>query len=324
MATTILVTGSSGTVGTALTLELMARGYRVIPLDIKPSLWDETIDKMTVRHDLRKSLHTATVSKKPDVIVHLAANARVHDLVVRPDLARDNYLMTFNILEYARRHHIRRVLFSSSREIYGESKRGEKRREDSTDVTRIKSPYTASKFGAEALLHAYHECYGIKPVIARLSNVYGKYDVSERVIPLFIYYAKRHRDMVIFGKEKKLDFTYIDDCVDGLVRIIERFDEVAGLTFNISRGVGERIVDVAWLIIEYMNSRSRLTYGTKRVGEISSFVGDISLAKRKLGYRPQVLLQEGLKKNIEWYLEAMKSRRVYQSQRRNLARRGWA
>ena len=324
MARTILVTGSSGTIGTALVQELIRRGDNVIPLDIKHSPWDEKIERRTVFHDLRKPLDKIKLRRRPDTIVHLAANARVHDLVVRPDLARDNCLMTYNLLEYARRHGIKRFLFSSSREVYGESRAGEKRREDSVSLTKIKSPYTASKFGAEALLHAYQECYDIKPVIVRLSNVYGRYDVSERVIPLFIYYAVRHRDITVFGREKKLDFTYMDDCVDGLVRIIRRFDRVTGLTFNLSRGVGERLIDLANMIVELVGSRSNISTSSKRVGEISSFVGNINLARRKLGYSPKVLLKDGLAINIEWYLNAMKTRRIYQAQRRNLGKRGWA
>jgi nucleoside-diphosphate-sugar epimerase len=324
MAKTILLTGSSGTVGTALAMELINRGYDIIPLDIKHSLWDEEIDRKTVFHDLRQPIHRQILRrrKKPDMIIHLAANARVHDLVVRPRLARDNYLMTYNLLEYARQEKITRILFSSSREVYGESRVGERRKEDDTTLIKIKSPYTASKFGSEALLHAYHECYGIKPVLVRLSNVYGRYDVSERVIPLFIYYAVRNRDLIIFGKEKKLDFTYIDDCVDGLIRIIKRFDRVAGLTFNLSRGVGERIIELAKMIVSHLDSRSKIRIGTKRVGEISSFVGDISLARKMLGYSPKVTLKDGLPKNIEWQLKATRSEamRVYQRQRRNLLR----
>ncbi len=326
MVKTILLTGSSGTVGTALALELIRKRYDVIPIDVKHSLWDDEIERKTVFHDLRILLDKLRLRKKPDMIVHLAAHARVHDLVLRPDLARDNFLMTFNILEYARKEKITKVLFSSSREIYGDSKAGERRKEKDTALVKIKSPYTASKFGSEALLHAYFECYGIKPVIARLSNVYGRYDISERVVPLFIYYAFRKRDIPIFGKEKKLDFTYIDDCVDGLIRIVERFDRVAGLTFNLSRGVGERIIDIAKKIVSILDSRSKIVIGNRRVGEISTFIGDISLARKKLGYSPKVTLEEGLPKNIEWYIEAAsyKAMRVYQRQRRNLKRRGWA
>lgn len=319
-----MVTGSSGTVGTALVQELYAKGYQVIPLDIRRSLWDTRINRSTIRHDLRRPLSDLKMRRLPDLIVHLASNARVHDLVVDPGKALDNYIMTHNILEFARQRGVKRFVFSSSREVYGESVQATARREDSTHVTTIKSPYTASKFASEALIHAYHECYDIRPVIVRLSNVYGRFDVSERAVPLFIYYARRNRTINIFGEEKRLDFTYTDDAVDGLVRIVDRFDKVAPETFNITRGKGARIVDVARKIIDLVGSGSTLNIGTKRTGEISTFVADISRARKRLGFNPKVDVDEGIRLNVEWYLEAIKEPRVYQTQRRDLMHRGWA
>ena len=323
MIKTILVTGSSGTVGTALVQELEKQNYRVIPLDIKSNPWDKKIDRKTVRLDLRKSLKKTDIRAKVDLIIHLAANARVHELVVKPKQSLDNYLMTYNVLEYARLNSVPGVLFSSSREVYGESQTGKRRREIDTHVSRIKSPYTASKYSAEALIHAYRECYDIKTVIVRLSNVYGRFDVSERVIPLFIYYALRNRPITVFGKEKKLDFTYTDDCVDGLCRIVKSFDSVNGLTFNISRGKGERLYDLARMIVAETESKSTISFTSKRTGEISSYTGDIALAKTKLGYKPRTDLKDGLKYNIEWYLKALKSPKIYQMHRRYLKHWGW-
>ncbi len=324
MIKTIMVTGSSGTVGTALVQSLSAQGFKVLPLDIRHSLWDKSIDRRTIFRDLRKPLKDLRLRHKPDLIIHLASNARVHDLVVDPQKALDNYLMTHNILELARQHDIKRFVFASSREVYGESKLDDKRREDSTHVSRIKSPYTASKFASEALIHAYHECYGIKPVIVRLSNVYGRYDVSERAVPLFIYYARRDRTINIFGKEKKLDFTYTDDAIEGFSLIARKFDRIAPNTLNITSGTGARIIDVARIIIDELDSKSKISIDNKRTGEISTFVADISKARELLGYRPKVSLEVGLVRNIEWYLEVMKSRNIYESQRRDLLRRGWA
>jgi UDP-glucose 4-epimerase len=311
-------------VGTALTQALVAAGYAVTPLDIRRSLWDPHIDRATIRCDLRRRIRDKRLLRTHfDLIIHLAANARVHDLVVKPRLALDNYLMVHSILEYARETGQRRLLFSSSREVYGESHPDEKRREESTDVARIKAPYTASKFGAEAMIHAYRECYGIEPVIVRLSNVYGRYDVSERVVPVFLYYALRNREITVFGREKKLDFTFIDDCIDGLTAMVKRFDRIAGMTFNLSSGKGERLLDLADLVVRVVDSKSIVRVSNKRVGEISSFVGDISLARKYLNYRPKVRLPEGVALGAEWYIEAMRSRRAYESQRRNLAGRGW-
>jgi len=324
MVKNILVTGSSGTVGTALVQQLQQQNFNVIPLDIKPTIWDKNINRRTVLCDLRQPLDQLKLRRIPDLIVHLASNARVHDLVVDPKKALDNYVMTHNLLEFARIRGIKRFVFASSREVYGESKEGVKRRENTTDIVKIKSPYTASKYAGEALIHAYQYCHGIMPVIVRLSNVYGRFDVSERAVPLFIYYARRNRTINIFGAEKKLDFTYTDDAIDGLVRIAKRFDRVAPNTINISSGKGTRIIDVARLIIEHLDSDSRINIGAKRTGEISSYVGDISLANKLLNYKPKVSLEDGIKRNVEWYLEAMKIRKVYARQRRDLLKRGWA
>lgn len=323
MISTIMITGSSGTVGTALAKSLIKNGYSVIPVDIKKNIWDNKINKKTIKLDLRKSI-SLQLKKRPELIIHLAANARVHDLVLDPRKAIDNHLMTHHILEYARKQDINKVIFSSSREVYGESGLTAKRKEASTNVADIKSPYTSSKYASESLLHAYNDCYGIKPVIVRLSNVYGRYDVSERVIPYFIYLAKRNRDMHVFGKEKKLDFTYIDDTVDGFLRIIKRFNRIAPETFNITSGTGTKILDLATMIIKKINSSSKINIDKKRTGEITSFVADLSKAKKLLGYKPNISINDGISSNIDWYINAMKDRRVYMTQVRNLKRRGWA
>lgn len=323
MENKILITGSSGTIGSALCLTLAAKKKKFIPLDIKPYLWNNKIDNKTIRFDLRKSIDKIKLPFKPNMIIHLAANARVHDLVVNPKLAYDNYLMTHNILEYARLNKIEKFIYASSREVYGESTKP-KRKEVDTHVSNIKSPYTASKFGAEALIHAYQECYGLKPVIVRFSNVYGRYDISERVVPLFIYYALKNRDIHIFGKEKKLDFTFIDDAIDGIMKITNRFNKASGHTFNLSKGKSEPLDKVAKLIIKELNSDSKIFYDKIRTGEISSYTGDITLAQNILNYNPKVSLEDGLKESIEWYLDIMKSKRNYNIQRRNLLKRNWA
>jgi UDP-glucose 4-epimerase len=103
----ILVTGSSGTIGTALCIELLKEGYDVIGVDIKPNEWDNEVDKRTIMSDLLVSpLLGMNFEGYFDLIIHLAANAKVHQSVKTPDLARDNFLMTYNVLEFAGLNHI--------------------------------------------------------------------------------------------------------------------------------------------------------------------------------------------------------------------------
>ncbi len=324
MIKNILITGSSGTVATALVKSLSNnKSYNIIPLDIRPSIWDRKIEKKTKRIDLRKPLTNLKLKKKPDLIIHLAANARVHDSVIDPSLAHDNHMMTYHLLEYARVNKISKFIFASSREIYGESTANHKRSEASLDIRKLKSPYTASKFGSEALIHSYANCYDFDPVIVRLSNVYGRYDASERVIPLFIYYAMKNRDLTIFGAEKKLDFTFIDDAVVGFEQIVKKYSKVKNMTFNLSRGKSEKLIDIAKIIIKKLGSNSKISIDHKRVGEISSFTADLSNAKKQLGYNPKVNIDEGLQKTVDWYLKVRSNKRIYDHQRRNLLKRGW-
>ena len=325
MIKTILITGSSGTVGTALVKSLIhSQKYNLILIDKKKSIWDETINKQTIFHDLTKQIPKSKISQKPDLIIHLAAHARVHDLVIEPQKALENHQMTHNLLEYARLNNIKRFVFASSREVYGESISRGKRKEDSTHISKIKSPYTASKFAAEALIHAYRECYSLKPVIVRLSNVYGRYDISERVIPLFIYYALRNRDIKVFGADKKLDFTYIDDVVNGFEQIIKKYDKVSPNTINLSGGKGTTLLDVAKMIVKSLDSGSKISITLKRVGEISQYIGDISNAKKNLGYIPKVSISQGLRRNIDFYIKTMDSKKHLDYQIKELNKRGWA
>ena len=96
----ILVTGSSGTIGTALCESLLTQGYKITGVDIRHNKWNDQIDKLTIIGDLRKANFHTALKQDVDLIIHLAANARVYDLVERPKLARDNFLMVFNVLEY--------------------------------------------------------------------------------------------------------------------------------------------------------------------------------------------------------------------------------
>lgn len=88
------------------------------------------------------------------------------------------------------------------------------------------------KIGGEALIHAYKQCYDIDFIILRFSNVYGKYDETDRVVPLLIKLTKEGKDLIVYGKDKVLDFTYIDDTINGMMRCIEKFEEVKNDTLT--------------------------------------------------------------------------------------------
>lgn len=297
----ILITGSSGTIGTRLGEKLLNLGYEIIGVDWKKNKWHKNLEKRTTHLDLRnKNLVLKKLPKEVDLIIHLAANARVYELVKNTDLAIDNMITTYNILEYARINKIKNIIFASSREVYGNTKKA-KHKEEDVRIENCESPYSASKISGEALIHSYHKCFGINYVIIRFSNVYGMYDESDRVIPLFIRKAIKNENFVVFGKDKILDFTYIDDAVEGVIKVIKRFNKVKNNIFNIATGKGTKILFVAQLIKKFLNSKSRIIIKQNRPGEVIKYIADISKAKKLLNYEPRTDIIEGIKKSIEWY-----------------------
>ncbi|MBI4129603.1 NAD-dependent epimerase/dehydratase family protein, partial [Candidatus Peregrinibacteria bacterium] len=152
----ILVTGSSGTIGTRLCEKLLEQGHDVVGIDWKPNKWNADVETITTHLDLRNldELQTTNYPLQTDAVIHLAANARVYELVENPGRARDNMLTTFNVLEWARKHGVRKFLFASSRETYGNAG-ALAYREEMADFRNCESPYTASKIAGEALIQAY-------------------------------------------------------------------------------------------------------------------------------------------------------------------------
>ena len=296
----VLVTGSSGTIGTRLCERLLRDGYEVVGVDRTPNRWNQTLNALTVVGDVCEQETLNRLPSSFDYVIHLAANARVHDLVIDPSRAFENIHSTFRVLEFCRENAIPRLIFASSREVYGNSD-GVARSEEQTHVDCCESAYTASKISGEAMIKAYARCYGISCVTMRFSNVYGMYDVSDRLVPLFIKRARQGKDLIVFGKSKLLDFTYVDDTVAGILACVQRHDQVADMTFNVASGQGTQIVDVAEMVRDALGSTSRVVLRENRTGEISQFVANISAAQKYLDYEPRYSMSEGLERAIAWY-----------------------
>lgn len=295
----IVVTGSSGTIGTELTIQLLNQGYEVTGVDWEPNRWSEQVNSRTIQLDLSNENNRSQLPSDANLIVHLAANARVYKLIEAPEKARDNFLTTFNILEYARDTGAD-VIFASSREVYGNNNKIIHSETD-TSVDECESPYTASKISGEALAMSYSNCYDIHTSILRFSNVYGRFDISDRVVPLFIAQATNDQTLTIFGGDKLLDFTYLEDCVNGILSAINNFRKARGTTFNIASGEGASLVDLATIIRDTVRSNSSIEIDDSRTGEVSQFIADTTKARRILDYEAEYDLQSGIQKTAEWY-----------------------
>ncbi|MFH2110839.1 MAG: NAD-dependent epimerase/dehydratase family protein [Candidatus Bathyarchaeota archaeon] len=296
-----MLTGSSGMIGTRLFEKLLQLDHDVIGIDRKQNKWNKSLNKRTSKIDLLKQSDSIKLPDDIDFIIHLAANARVYELVQKPELALENMVTTFNVLEFARKNKVNKIIFSSSREIYGNSIDENLMAEDKVKIENCESPYSASKISAEALIHAYRKAYEIDFAIIRFTNIYGMYDGSDRVIPLWIRQAIKNENLIIYGENKVLDFTYIDDAINGVMKIIKRFDNIKAETFNIAYGKAVKLTYVANKIRELLQSESKIIITENRLGEVWKCQADISKAAKLLDYEPKVGIDEGLAKTVEWY-----------------------
>ena len=302
----VLVTGTSGQIGTNLALRLQREGHEVVGIDKLPNPWTEEIE--TEVRDLTTGIDGGDAF---DVIAHLAAHAKVHELVEQPERALENITMTFNVLEYSRARRIP-IVFSSSREVYGDVHRFEGYGEATADFAFTESTYSASKIACEALIYSYARCYELPYLVFRFSNVYGRYDSDlermVRVLPMFTQQILRNEPITIYGGEAKtLDFTYVDDCVDGIVRGIEALvgGRVVNETINLAYGEGNTLVRAAELIGRAVGREPAMTMAPALVGEVTYYVADISKAQELLRWAPTTPLVEGIPLAVERWVAAL-------------------
>ncbi len=245
----ILLTGNLGFIGNYLEAKLMASGHRVIGYD-KGDNFPE---------------------KQADVVYHLAANSSVYPIIENPQLGLENIELTFNVLEWMRKTKTPRIIFASSHEVYSGG-----------------NLYGASKISCEAMIWAYCKTYGIKATIVRLANIYGFNDHADRFMSTVIRLAKENKPISIYGgKKKKLNFVYIDDCLEAFIKSLYR-EGVYDVNFPTSLS----LVSVAKLIIELLGSKSEIVMKPGREGETMIYLPKPSFIEPRIG------LREGLKQLI--------------------------
>ena len=304
----VVITGASGLIGTNLALRLLDEGHEVFGIDKDPNQWTDRVP--VYQQDLRIAWpeDAARAWGRADLVVHLAARAKVHESVERPANALENYTITFHTLEYCRGTNTP-VIFGSSRETYGEQVRVPVP-EDAVRLEGSASPYAAAKLGEEALVRAYGRCYGLGVAIVRFSNVYGRFDDitrTGRFLPILFMRVPNGETVPIYGAEKAYDFTYIDDAVDGTYRLAQRLvghaERVSGEAFNLGSGEGTTLVEAAHIVGRAAGVEPRLEIHPMRVGEISRYVADISKAQERLGYTPRYMATDGIPLFFRWWRE---------------------
>ena len=310
----VLVTGSSGQIGTNLALRLIADGHQVFGVDKRLNSWvpeafPTLLQDLAGHYPAFRGGIGGVEYPEVDLVVHLAAHAKVHQLVRQPHRALENAIMTFNVLEYARALGLP-LIFSSTREVYGDVHRFEEYAEEAADFAYTESPYSASKITSEAFIYSYARCYDLRYLVFRFSNVYGRYDCDlwrmERVLPLWMHSLSRGESITIYGGEEKLlDFTYIDDCVAGIAQGVYGLESGAlqNQTINLAYGEGNTLVRAANLIAAELGVEPRITLSPSLLGEVTHYVADISKARELLGWQPETSLDTGIPRAVAWFKE---------------------
>ena len=307
----ILITGSSGQIGTNLALYLIEQGHSVFGIDIRSNTWTNEFPTLLQDigipyHHFQTGIGHVEYPENPDLVVHFAAHAKVHELVEQPDRALNNITMTFNVLEFCRHHNLP-LIFSSTREVYGDIHHYITE-ESHADFAFTESPYSASKIASEALVYSYARCYDLRFLVFRFSNVYGRYDSDlermERVIPLFIKQIGNKQPITIYGEDKLLDFTYVDDCIAGVAQGIDLLIKGKDInhTINLAYGQGNSLISMAQYVGEALEITPEIIIKPTRKGEVTRYIANIGKARAILDYHPETPLQEGIEKAVAWNL----------------------
>lgn len=276
----ILVTGGAGFIGRHL-VEQLARSNtsHIVVLDnlhrAMPGPFAQGVEFREA--DIRDRTAVEKATDGCEVVFHLAAQSNVMGAVADADYAfSSNVAGTYHVLQAALKARVKRLVFTSSREVYGDPKRLPVRE---TARLRSKNAYGASKTAAEAYC-ALAAREGLDTAVLRLANVYGPGD-RDRVIPLFADAAAAGEPLTVFGEDKSLDFVWIGTVVDALVRAaLGR--SVRG-PVNVGSGKGVTIAELARRVVELTHSSSPVRIVPERHQEVGRFVADITRAKRLLG-----------------------------------------
>ncbi len=285
----VVVTGAAGFIGSHLVDRLLAETFaHVVALDNfsrgrRANLEQHRFDRRLtlIEGDVRERGAVDAAVRAADIVYHLAAQSTVMGAVADPDYTfTTNVVGTFNVLSAAATAGVRRLIFSSSREVYGEPI-GLPVAEDHPLLAI--NAYGASKVAGEAYCRAFRRESGIETVILRLANVYGPRDFG-RVIPLWLERAKGGEDLEVYGGKQVIDFLWVGHAVDAFVRAATL--ESATPPINVASGTGTRILDLARRITQLARGQSRVILQPARSMEVTRFVGNVERMRQMLGVIP--------------------------------------
>jgi UDP-glucose 4-epimerase len=306
----VLVTGGAGFIGSNLVALLLKEGHYVKVLDSLVSGYRSNLkyfaDVELIIGDVRDASIADRAMKNAEVVFHLAASVGNTRSIEHPLLdAQVNVVGTINILEAARRHGVRKIVFSSSAGIFGELKTLPIQENHQVEPD---SPYGATKLCAEKLCLAYAKLHSLEAMCLRYFNVFGinqRYDAYGNVIPIFAHKLIFNEPIIIFDDgEQTRDFINVHDVA--AANLMAGLNRGVSGAFNL--GSGTRITINALLDKMKVVSglATKVTHGPPRKGDVRDSVADISAIKSTIGFQPSVQLDAGLTEYMRWAMDTFK------------------
>ena len=306
----MLVTGADGFIGSHLVEALLREGYKVRALAQYNSFnyWGhlEGIkhpNLEVVTGDVRDPDFCRTITKGADTVFHLAALIAIPYSYAAPDSYVDtNIKGTLNICQAARDEKVRRLLITSTSEVYGTALYVPI---DENHPRQPQSPYSATKIGADAIALSFYNAFNLPVSIVRPFNTYGPRQSARAFIPTVItQIASGTREIKAGDLRPSRDFNYVEDTVAGFLAIMD-CEETIGLELNIATGKDVTMKETLDLIAELMGAEVNFTVDPARIrpekSEVMRLQGDSSRLRSLTGWTPKHSLREGLEKTIEWF-----------------------
>jgi len=317
----IIVTGGSGFIGSNLVNFLLKRNFFVINIDklTYSSNKSNIKNKKNYRFfktdiNNRKEIFSIIKKYKPSAIFNLAAETHVDRSIDNPkEFILSNILGVFNILEilriFKKRKKEIKLIHISTDEVFGDIL-NKKERSDENYPYKPSSPYSATKASADHLIKSYVRTYNLKAIISNCSNNYGPFQFPEKLIPLMINNIKLQKSLPIYGKgENVRDWLWVEDHASAIDLIYH--DGEFGETYNIGGHNEWKNIDLVHLLCDIMDeeldrlkgeSRKLITYVKDRAGHDMRYAIDASKINIKLGWKPSVTFEQGLRNTVKWYL----------------------
>src|SRR2546428_3503299 len=310
----ILATGGAGFIGSHLAEALLKEGREVVALDnfddfYLPEIKRRNLELLAGRPGLsliEGDIRDETLVEKVFTThrisggVHLAARAGVRPSSRQPALYCDvNVRGTTALLEACRSHGVAKFIFGSSSSVYGNNAKLPFSEKD--EVDRPISPYAATKRAGELLCATYHELYRLNVFALRFFTVYGPRQRPEMAIHRFTRLIDRGLSVPRFGDgSTRRDYTYITDIINGVLRAMER---VQGFEIiNLGGSQTTRLVDLIELLEKNLGRKAVIAEEPWQPGYVVATYADVDKARRLLGYEPQVSVEEGIRRFVEWFV----------------------